>query len=93
MSNQPREISRVFVQLEADLIEKVLNLEPPSPAGQDSILWAPDIYSGRGNAPLSLPAPLNQLQQRALIDDLRPLLAKLHPPGAGDEELKAEEKP
>ena len=93
MSNKPIEISLGFVQLEADPIEKVLNLEPPSPAGQDPILWAPDIYSGRGNAPLSLPAPLNRLQQRALIDELRPLLAKLHPPGAGDEELKAEEKP
>ena len=93
MSNKPIEISLGFVQLEADPIEKVLNLEPPSPAGQDPILWAPDIYSGRGNAPLSLPAPLNRLQQRALIDDLRPLLAKLNPPGAGDEELKAEEKP
>ena len=81
------------MQLEADPIEKVLNLEPPSPAGQDPILWAPDIYSGRGNAPLSLPAPLNRLQQRALIDELHPLLAKLNPPGAGDEELKAEEKP
>ena len=89
MSNQPREISLGFAQLEADPIEKVLDLEAPSPAGQDPILWAPDIYSGRGNASLSLPAPLNQLQQRALIDDLRPLLAKLHPPGAGDEELKA----
>ena len=93
MSNKPIEISLGFVQLEADPIEKVLNLEPPSPAGQDPILWAPDIYSGRGNAPLSLPAPLNRLQQRALIDDLRPLLVRLNPPGAGDEELKAEEKP
>ena len=81
------------MQLEADPIKKVLNLEPPSPAGQDPILWAPDIYSGRGNAPLSLPAPLNQLQQRALIDNLGPLLAKLNPHGAGDEELKAEVKP
>ena len=79
------------MQLEADPIEKVLDLEPPSPAGQDPILRAPDIYSSRGNTPLSLPAPLNRVQQRALIDDLRPLLAKLHPPGAGDEELKAEE--
>jgi len=93
MSNQTREISLVFVQLEADAIEKVLNLEPPSPAGQDPILWAPDIYSGRGNAPLSLPAPLNRVQQRALIDHLRPLLAKLHAPSAGEEELKADEKP
>jgi hypothetical protein len=93
MSNQTREISLVFVQLEADAIEKVLNLEPPFPAGQDPILWAPDIYSGRGNAPLSLPAPLNRVQQRALIDQLRPLLAKLNAPGAGEEELKAEEKP
>ena len=93
MSNQTREISLGFVQLEADAIEKVLNLEPPSPAGQDPILWAPDIYSGRGNAPLSLPAPLNRVQQRALIDQLRPLLAKLNAPGAGEEELKAEEKP
>ena len=93
MSNKPLEISLGFVQLEADPIEKVLNLEPPSPAGQDPILWAPDIYSGRGNAPLSLPAPLNRLQHRALIDDLRPLLAKLHPPGAGNEELRAEDKP
>jgi hypothetical protein len=93
MSNQPREISLGFAQLEADPIEKVLNLEPPSPAGQDPILWAPDIYSGRGNAPLSLPAPLNRLQQRALIHQLHPLLAKLHAPSAGEEELKAEEKP
>jgi hypothetical protein len=92
MSNQPREISLGFMQLEADPIEKMLNLEPPSPAGQDPILWAPDIYSGRGNAPLSLPAPLNQLQQSELIDRLHPLLAKLNAPCAGEEELKAEEK-
>ena len=62
MSNQPREISLGFVHLEADPIEKVLNLELPSPAGQDPILWAPDIYNGRSNAALSLPAPLNQLK-------------------------------
>ena len=71
----------------------MLDLERPSPVGQDPILWAPDIYSGRFNAPLSLPAPLNRLQQRALIDELHPLLVKLNPPGAGDEELKAEETP
>ena len=59
MSNQPTEISLDFIQLEADPIEKVLNLEPNAPAGQDPILWAPDIYNGRGNAYLSLPAPLN----------------------------------
>ena len=41
--NQPREISLGFAQLEAYPIEKVLDLEPPSPAGQDPILWAPDI--------------------------------------------------
>ena len=93
MSNKPIEISLGFVQLEADPIEKVLDLEPPSPAGQDPILWAPDIYNGRGNASLSMPVPLNHLQHRELIDELRPLLAKLNPPGARDEELKAEEKP
>ena len=59
MSNQPREISLDFNQLEADPIEKVLNLEPQAPAGRDPILWAPYIYNGRGNASLSLPAPLN----------------------------------
>ena len=59
MSNHPTEISLDFIQLEADPIEKVLNFEPHDPAGQDPILWAPDIYNGRGNASLSLPAPLN----------------------------------
>ena len=39
MSNKPIEISHGFVQLEADPIEKVLDLEPPSPAGQDLVLW------------------------------------------------------
>jgi hypothetical protein len=59
MSNQPTEISLDFRQLEADPIEEVLNLEPHTPTIRDPIIWAPDIYNGRGNASLSLPAPLN----------------------------------
>jgi hypothetical protein len=38
MSNHPTEISLDFIQLEADPIEKVLNLEPDDPAGRDPIL-------------------------------------------------------
>jgi len=45
MSNHPTEISLDFIHIEADPIEKVLNLETHDPAGQDPILWAPDIYT------------------------------------------------
>ena len=59
MDSTEKEIRLDFFQIEADLVEEVINRPPSSEAIQDPIYWPPVRYQARARVTQSLPDPLN----------------------------------